>query len=118
MFEVIAQDSAGQQGNIAGLLVPLLLMGVLFYFLLIRPQQRRARQQRELVNAIEVGDEVMTASGMFGTVVDIDDEDDIVTVEIAPTTHVRMVKRAISQRLVDDEEEYDDEDATGPHADA
>jgi preprotein translocase subunit YajC len=85
-------------------------MGGLFYFLLIRPQQKRARAQAQLLSSIEIGDEVMTAGGLIGTVVRIDDEDDIVTVEIAPGVQARMIRRAISQKLTDDDEDYDEGD--------
>lgn len=105
----IAADAGGSSPF--GLLVPLALMGGLFYFLLIRPQQRRARAQAELLSSIDVGDEVMTAGGILGTIIAIDEDDDIITVELAPGMHVRMVRRAISQKLVEDEDEnFDDED--------
>jgi preprotein translocase subunit YajC len=77
------------------------LVGV-FYFLLIRPQQRRARAQRELVMSLEVGDEVVTIGGMFGTITAVDDES--VTVEVAPGTSMRFVKSAIARKLVRDED--------------
>jgi preprotein translocase subunit YajC len=95
-------QAGGEGGSTLGLLVPLVLMGVLFYFLLIRPQQRRARAQRDLISSVEVGDEIMTAGGILGTVTAIDDEDDVLTVEIAPGTRIRMVKRAVSQRFVEE----------------
>ena len=56
MFELLAQESSGGGSLVAFL--PLLLMGVIFYFLLIRPQQRRARAQRELLRSVEVGDAI------------------------------------------------------------
>ena len=90
MLELLAQESGGGSSLVAFL--PLLVMGGIFYFLLIRPQQRRARAQRELLSSVEVGDEVVTTAGVFGLVTDIDDEDDIVTVEIAPGTRVRMLR--------------------------
>jgi preprotein translocase subunit YajC len=65
-------------------LAPILLIGVVFYFLLIRPQQRRARSQRELVRELGVGDDVVTVGGMFGTIRAVDDES--VTVEGASGT--------------------------------
>ncbi|MBI4259042.1 MAG: preprotein translocase subunit YajC [Actinobacteria bacterium] len=89
-------------------LAPLLLIFVAMYFLMIRPQQRRARAQRELVASIDIGDEVITIGGMYGTVTDLDDES--VTVEVAAGTSIRLVKSAIARKLVFDEE-YDDEDA-------
>jgi preprotein translocase subunit YajC len=112
---VLAQAEGGGSG--LTLLVPLVLMGVLFYFLLIRPQQRRARAQRDLISSVEVGDEIMTAGGILGTVTAMDDDDELLTVEIAPGTRIRVVKRAVSQRFVEedeaDEEPDDDGDGDG-----
>jgi preprotein translocase subunit YajC len=82
-------------------------MGGLFYFLLIRPQQRRTRAQRDLASELSIGDEVLTLGGMYGTVRDVDD--DSVTVEISPGTNVRMLKQGIARRLTEDEEEFEEE---------
>jgi preprotein translocase subunit YajC len=118
---VLAQADGGGGASGLGLLVPLVLMGVLFYFLLIRPQQRRARAQRDLISSVEVGDEIMTAGGILGTVTAMDDDDELLTVEVAPGTRIRVVKRAVSQRFVEedeaDEEVGDDGDGDG-NADA
>lgn len=102
LFVPLAQT--GGSSGAAGLLIPLVLMVGIFYFLLIRPQQRRARQQRALVESVGVGDEVMTIGGIFGTVRDTDDES--FTLEVAPGVEVRFVKSAVARKLV-----YDDEDA-------
>ena len=111
MIQVLAASSSGtsSSGSLLGLLFPLLLMGGVFYFLLIRPQRARQRSQQSLMAALEVGDEVMTASGIFGTVTEIDEDADTVTVEIAPGTRVRMLRRAIAQRFVEEDAEYDDD---------
>lgn len=100
MLTILAQEGGGQGGAATTQLLFLAAMAALFYFLLIRPQQRRARAQRELVRNLEVGDEVMTSSGIFGTIREIDDE--IIAVEISPGTTVRMVKGAIARRLVEE----------------
>jgi preprotein translocase subunit YajC len=93
-------------------------MGVLFYFLLIRPQQRRARAQRDLISSVEVGDEIMTAGGILGTVTAMDDDDELLTVEVAPGTRIRVVKRAVSQRFVENEDDEElDDDGDGTAAD-
>ena len=63
-----------------------------FYFLLIRPQRNRQRAQQALVASLEVGDDVMTTGGIFGTIVEIDDDEGTVTVEIAPGTRIRMLR--------------------------
>jgi preprotein translocase subunit YajC len=107
MFELLAQDSQGGSSLIAFL--PLLLMGGIFYFLLIRPQQRRAKAQQALLRSVVVGDEIVTTAGVFGTVTHIDDVDDIVTVEIAPGTQIRMVRAGIGRVVSDDDETLDDE---------
>ena len=100
MVELLAQESQGGGSLVAFL--PLLLMGVVFYFLLIRPQQRRTWAQRELLSSVQVGDEIVTTSGMFGTITAIDDETDVVTLEIAPGTSIRMVRAGVG-RIVRDE---------------
>ena len=104
----LAQSSGS--GGLAALL-PLVLMVGVFYFLLIRPQQRRARSQRQLLESLDVGDEVVTIGGIFGTVRALDDDE--VTIEVAPNIELQFLKSAIARKLVLDEDEYDqpDEDA-------
>lgn len=74
----------------------LLLMGVFFYFFIVRPQQNRVKQHNTLVSSIEVGDEVVTAGGMVGYIKGINERD--VMIEIAPSVVVRVVKGAIAQK--------------------
>ena len=99
---ILAQEG-GQGSSLVGLALPVLMI-VGFYFLLIRPQRNRQKAQQALVASLEVGDDVMTSGGIFGTIVDIDDDEGTVTVEIAPGTRVRMLRQGISQRLVEDDE--------------
>jgi preprotein translocase subunit YajC len=87
----------------------MLLLGGLLYFVMIRPQQKRAKAQRQLVSQAEVGDEIMTQSGIFGTVTNIDDEDGTVTVEVAPGIEIRMLRAAIG-RLLTEHDTYEDDD--------
>jgi preprotein translocase subunit YajC len=107
MIQFLAQSSGG--GSYAGLLIPVLLLGV-FYFLLIRPQQRRAKEQQALIRSVEEGDEIVMTSGIIGTIVAIDEDDDTLTVEIAPGTQVRILRAGVGRRLTADDEDYDDED--------
>ena len=107
MFQLLAAET--QQANPLTAFLPLILIVGVGYFLLIRPQQRKVRAQRELLDRIQVGDEVVTAGGIFGSIVDIDDEDDVISVEIAPGTTIRMLRGGISRRLVDDDEVGDDD---------
>jgi preprotein translocase subunit YajC len=109
-FHVFAASSSGggTAGGAAFSWIFILLIGAVFYFLLIRPQQRQRRAQQELVRSIEVGDEVITSSGLFGRVVELDDTD--VVLEVAPNTRLRFIRGAISRRLTEDEEEEDQEE--------
>lgn len=106
MLSLLAQES--QNGNPLIAFLPLILIGGVFYFLLIRPQQRRSKQQQALVRSVEVGDEIVTTGGIFGTIVHIDDEDDIITLEIAPGTTIRMVRGGVGRRIIEDEDYEDD----------
>ena len=93
------------------LLIFPLLLGAM-YFLMIRPQQKRVREQQELVDNLEVGDEVLTTAGLYGTVTLIDGQ--VMLLEIAEGVEVRLAKQAVSQLVTYDDEEDDetiDEDA-------
>jgi preprotein translocase subunit YajC len=109
MFELLAETTTQPTTNPLTAFLPLILIVGVGYFLMIRPQQRKLRAQRELLNALEVGDEVVTAGGILAQIVDIDDDEDVVTVEIAPGTSVRMLRGGISRRLVDEVEDEDDD---------
>src|SRR6187200_3018795 len=109
VFAVLAQSSSSGGSSLVGLALPILLI-VGFYFLLIRPQRNRQRQQQALVASLEVGDEVMTNGGIFGTIVDIDEDEGTVIGEIAPGTRIRMLRQGISQRVVEDEYDEDEGD--------
>jgi len=76
-------------------LLPLLLLGVVFYFLVIRPSKVRQRQQSALVASVQPGSQVMTTAGIFGTVIDRDDE--FVRLEIAPGTIITMLPAGIAK---------------------
>ena len=84
------------------------------YLIFVRPQRRRQNQQQQMVSELRVGDEVLTAGGIYGTISQLDD--DQVTVEIAPNTEVRVARRAIAG--VTSEPEPEDEEPEEPEADA
>ena len=106
----LAQNGSGNSAGAVGLLLPLVLMGGIFYFLLIRPQQRQRRRQADLLSSLEIGDEVQTVGGMFGTIREIDD--DSVTLEVASGVDIRFARGAIARKLVyDEDDEYQDEAA-------
>jgi preprotein translocase subunit YajC len=101
---------AAQKSNPLVTLLPIIVIGLVFYFLLFRPQRRRQQQQAEMQRRVQPGQRVMTTAGMIGDVVAI--EDDAVVLEVAPGVEVRFVKQAIGQVIPDEEEveDVDDED--------
>jgi preprotein translocase subunit YajC len=105
---MLAQEDGQTGGGLITLALPILMI-VGFYFLLIRPQRNRQRAQQALLSSLEVGDEVMTTGGIFGTIIEIDEDEGVVTVEIAPGTRVRMLRQGISQRFVEEDENLDDD---------
>ena len=77
-------------------LMPLVLIGVVFYFLLIRPQQKRVKDHRAMVEAVRRGDSVVTAGGLMGKVTKVRD-DNVVQVEIAEGVKVNVVKSTLTE---------------------
>lgn len=85
----------GLLGGIEGFL-PIVLIFVVFYFLLIRPQQKRAKQHREMLTNIRRGDRVITGGGLYGTVTKVVSETEVV-VQIAEAVKVRVARGTIAE---------------------
>jgi preprotein translocase subunit YajC len=98
------------QGNPLSILPILILMIGVFYFLMIRPNQKRTQAQKALLSSLEVGDEVVTTAGIFGAITAMDDE--AVTLEVSPNVEIQFLRQAIMRKLVYDDEEYQDEGQT------
>lgn len=94
-----AQGAATSTFSDSGLnnLVPLVVLFVIFYFLLIRPQQKRAKAHKSLLAALKSGDEVVTNGGVVGRIVSVDES--FVTVEIAKDVVITVQKQGINQKL-------------------
>jgi len=88
--------AAGPAGGMAAFqqVIPLVLMFGIFYFLLIRPQQKKAKEHKALLEAIKKGDNVITAGGVHGKVISVDDG--IVTLEIATGVSIKIIKSYIA----------------------
>jgi preprotein translocase subunit YajC len=75
----------------------LVLMLVVFYFILIRPQMKRAKEQKAMIDALEKGNEIITAGGIVGRITKIADA--YITVEVAPSTEIVVQKQAVQTLL-------------------
>lgn len=124
IFNFVAQDSGGDSSGGGSFVFTLVFMGLIFgamYFLMIRPQRRRMREQAELQRALGEGDEVMTSSGVYGFVTAIDG--DVVWLEIAEGVEIRVARAAVTRivhptdeptgrPVADEEVEASDQDTT------
>jgi preprotein translocase subunit YajC len=84
-------------------LIVVVVLFALFWVLMIRPQRRRQLEQSRMIETLEVGDEIVTAGGLYGRVVGVGDDE--LLVEIAPGTNVRIARRAIAGLIGPDDEE-------------
>ena len=102
-------QSLGGSGALESLL-PLVLIFVVFYFLLIRPQQKKQKQHREMLQALRRGDRVVTAGGIIGQITKVNSETEL-TLEIAESVRVKVARGMISDILAktEDQEEEDEE---------
>lgn len=124
--------AAGAQGgggtDILMSILPLILIFVVFYFLLIRPQQRKQRAQREMLQAVKRGDDIVTTGGMIGSVIKVDRDNNLL-VEVAPNVRIKFMRSAVAEVVRrpeparasgnDDKDEAEaegDEDSTGGSA--
>ena len=91
-----AQAAGAEGGGIMGFL-PLILMFVVLYFVMIRPQMKRQKEVKNMLDALTVGDEVVTVGGLMGKVTSIKDQ--YLSVELLPGTEVKMQRNAVTAVL-------------------
>jgi preprotein translocase subunit YajC len=94
---VYAMGTGGAEGGQGGGLtafIPIILMFAIFYFLLIRPQQRKAKVHKEMLGALKKGDKVISSGGLHGVITGITDT--VVTMEIAPKIRVKVSRGSIA----------------------
>ena len=96
-------------GDMLMSILPLILIFVVFYFLLIRPQQRKQKAHREMLQNVNRGDDIVTTGGLVGNVVKVG-RGDTLLVEIAPDVRVRVMRTMLSQIMPRHERYEDDED--------
>jgi preprotein translocase subunit YajC len=90
-------SKAGEGASGIASLIPIILMFVIFYFLLIRPQQKKAKEHREMVGQLKKGDRIITSGGLHGRVTAVSDT--TMTVEIADKVRVKIARGNVAQVL-------------------
>jgi len=94
--DAMAQAAPSAQAGLMDF-IPLILIFVVFYFLLIRPQQKKAKEHRNLVAALQKGDEVVTAGGILGKIRDVGET--FIALEVADNTELRIQKHQVVQLM-------------------
>ena len=112
-------EGGGEAGGLGGgmmTILPLVLIFAVFYFLIIRPQQRKAKTHKAMLESVRRGDQVVTGGGIIGNVAKVD-RDDNLHVEIAPGVKVKVTRGSITEVITrptpigeDDDDDYDDEE--------
>jgi preprotein translocase subunit YajC len=93
LADAMAQQGAPQAGGMMGLLFPVLLI-VIFYFLLIRPQTKRAKEHKAMVAALKKGDEVVTSGGLLGRIAEVGDN--FILLEAAEGVQLKVQRQSVS----------------------
>ena len=88
-----AEAGAAQQGGLMGMLFPLAIFVLIFYFFIIRPQRKRDKQQKNMIDSIARGDQVVTIGGIYGTVRDVRDNEFVI--EVSEGVRVTFLKSAV-----------------------
>ena len=96
----IAQAAAGQEGDPMSMLITFGLIGIIFYFLLIRPQRKQQKELKERQDSLKAGDKVVSAGGIYGIVREV--QQDTVKLEIAPNTIIKIAKTSIVTAVAKD----------------
>ncbi len=95
--DAMAQGAEAQSGGTLELILPLLLMFGIFYFLLIRPQQKKAKEHKKMIEAIGKGDEIITNGGLLAKITDVDEN--FLTCQIADKVEVKIQRHAVTSVL-------------------
>ena len=94
-----AAPAEGGQGNPFAMFLPLILIFLIMWLLIFRPQARKQKQHQKMLEELQTGDRVVTAGGIYGTVKGLKKENRVVILEVADNTKIDVVKSSISQNM-------------------
>jgi preprotein translocase subunit YajC len=95
--DAYAQGAQAPQGNMLMTILPLVAMFAIFYFLLIRPQQKKAKEHKSMVESLNKGDEIITNGGLLAKITDVDDN--FLTCKISANVEVKIQRFAVTSVL-------------------
>ena len=105
--DAFAMGSGGGGGGGGGFmaLLPIILMFAIIYFLLLRPQQKRQRQQQMMLDSLRKGDRVVTAGGIFGTIVGIKEKQNVIVLRITDSVKIELARSSVARIVQKGEDE-------------
>ena len=89
--------SDGQQPNLLIQMVPFILMFGVIYFLILRPQHKKQKQQKEMIDALKKGDKVVTSGGIHGTIVGVKEKEGILVLQVAKEVRIEVSRGSVSR---------------------
>jgi len=104
LFLLLADGEGGNpQGQSFIQFLPLIAIAVVFYLLLIRPMKKQEQERQKLASNLKKNDEVLTNSGIYGTVTDVSETDDKITVRVADNVRIKMTRASVLRNLTNEE---------------
>ena len=94
---------SGQGANPLAMWMPIILIFVIMYFLILRPQAKRQKEQQKMLESLQKGDEVITAGGIYGTIVGMKEKEGIVIVEVDKNVKLNVSRSSIARKVVEEE---------------
>ena len=99
LLTIMAQPSDGGGGGGIFTFLPFILIFVVFYFMLIRPQSKKQKQKQAMIQSLVKGDKVVTIGGLYGTIEGVKEKDDVLIVKIADNVKVSVSRNAIANKI-------------------
>jgi preprotein translocase subunit YajC len=102
MFAFLFLIMGGQQGqpnSMWGFMFPMILIFAIMYFLILRPQAKRQKEHQKMLNSLEKGDRVVTAGGIYGSIVGVKEKENIVIVKVADNVKLEIARSGIARKL-------------------
>ena len=94
---LMGAPAGGSQGNPLALWLPIILIFAIMYFLIFRPQAKKQKQQRMMIESLRKGDKIITAGGIYGTIVGVKEKENSIIVKIDDNTKIELTKSSVAQ---------------------
>lgn len=98
----MAGGGGGQQPNTFGFFLPIIAIFAIMYFLIFRPQMKKQKRQKQMIEALKKGDKIVTVGGIFGTIAGIKEKEGTLIIKIADNTKIELVKTSVAKVLGSD----------------